>query len=114
MEPFCFAYPDRWTDFSRLRFEPIQEMNLKSSSGWRVKQDVKGLFPCTGVSEATIFLEQRYHDAVNTDIREIKGVARIFLRQINRTLNIVLYRSINALIESIKSIMEGNKYGGRG
>jgi transposase len=96
------------------RFKDLQQMDLKTSRAWAIKENLRHLWDCTDFSEGKKYLQQWYNWATHSKLKPIVAAAKTIKDHAENILTFVYYRITNALSEGVNSKIQAIKQMARG
>jgi transposase len=103
-----------WTEAQKLKFEEINEINLKTAQAWHIKENFKGIY---GMGSARLCLDyfiQWYSDALDSGLKPVIKVADTLCRHLEGIVNSALTDITNSVAENLNSQIQVVKTVGRG
>jgi len=105
---------ENWTDKQQIIFEYIQAANYQVSKAWRVRENFKDIFGSSTLNQAITLFIKWGASALNTNIKEIIKVAKMFNNHIKGVCNALTHSFSNAMaerlngkIQEIKTVAKG-------
>jgi transposase len=102
------------TDNQQGRFAQINQMNLKTSQAWRIKENFNGIYDAYSYMSCKDYFVQWYKDTIEANIPEMIRVADTILRHLKGVINAATYQlsnagaeNINAQIQTVKTVARG-------
>ena len=86
---------ENMTENQLTRFQQIQEMNLKTSQAWVVKENFKEFFNSETINQGKFFFAEWYHDVKERSLTKMIKVAQMLIKHSDGLLN---YLSIMQLL----------------
>lgn len=102
------------TDKQQLIFEHIQATNYQVSKAWRIREDFKDIFGSQTMPEAITLFIKWGASVLNTNIKELIKVAKMFNRHIKGVCNALTKSFSNAMAERLNGKIQEIKTVGRG
>ena len=106
----------KWTDNQKLKFDEINQTNLKTADAWRIKENFKAIYSYWDSKQCIHFFEKWYTNVVESEIKPMIEVADTLLRHLGGIVNAALTtlsngiaENINGKIQIVKSIARGFK-----
>lgn len=87
------------TEWQKLRFEMINQANLKTAIAWRMAENFKGLFDLSTTEAAIEYFQQWFMHVMSSEITAMKKVAGMFLNHLDGIINYVTCKITNAKTE---------------
>lgn len=107
---------ENWTDNQKIKFEEINQTNLKTSDAWRIKENFKGIYSYWNSEQCFHFFENWYINVLESDIKPMIAVADTLLKHLKGIVNAAvttlsngIAENINGKIQIVKSIARGFK-----
>lgn len=105
-----------WTDNQKIKFEEINQTNLKTADAWRIKENFKAIYSYWNPKQCIHFFENWYINVLDSDIKPMIAVADTLLRHLKGIVNAAvtslsngIAENINGKIQIVKSIARGFK-----
>lgn len=102
------------TDKQQIIFEHIQAANYQVSKAWRVREDFKNIFGCPTINEAFSLFVKWGASVLNTNIKELIKVAKMFNAHLKGVINALTNSFSNAMAERLNGKIQELKTIGRG
>lgn len=102
------------TDKQRIIFEHIQAANYQVSKAWRVREDFKDIFDSSTTENAFGLFIKWGASVLNTNIKELIKVAKMFNAHIKGVINALTSSFSNAMAERLNGKIQEIKTVGRG
>jgi transposase len=102
------------TDKQQIVFEHIQAANYQVSKAWRVREDFKDIFGSPTMTEALTLFVKWGASVLNTNIKEVIKVAKMFNNHIKGVCNALTQSFSNAMAERLNGKIQEIKTVGRG
>jgi len=106
--------PENLTDKQQIVFDHIQKANYGVSKAWRVREDFKAIFKSQSTLQAITLFIKWGASVLNTNIKEVIKVAKMFNKHIKGVCNALTQNFSNAMaerlngkIQEIKTIAKG-------
>lgn len=105
-----------WTENQKMKFEEVNQTNLKTADAWRIKENFKGIYSYWNPEQCIHFFENWYVNVLESDIKPMITVADTLLRHLGGIVNAAvttlsngIAENINGKIQIVKSIARGFK-----
>ena len=102
------------TDKQQIIFDHIQAANYQVSKAWRVREDFKAIFGSQSISQAITLFIKWGASVLNTNIKEVIKVAKMFNNHIKGVCNALtesfsnaMAERLNGKIQEVKTIAKG-------
>ncbi|UAM99102.1 ISL3 family transposase [Polaribacter litorisediminis] len=102
------------TDNQQIIFEHIQAANYQVSKAWRVREDFKDIFASASIEDAFPLFIKWGASVLNTNIKEVIKVAKMFNNHLKGVINALTQRYSNAMAERLNGKIQEIKTVGRG
>lgn len=102
------------TDRQQIIFEHIQAANYQVSKAWRVREDFKDIFGSPTMDQAVALFIKWGASVLNTNIKEVIKVAKMFNNHIKGVCNALTKSFSNAMAERLNGKIQEIKTVGRG
>ena len=102
------------TDKQHILFEHIQASNYQVSKAWRVREDFKDIFGSPSIEEAFALFIHWGASVLNTNIKEVVKVAKMFNNHLKGVINALTQSFSNAMAERLNGKIQEIKTVGRG
>ncbi|NQX84867.1 MAG: transposase [Flavobacteriaceae bacterium] len=102
------------TDKQQIIFEHIQAANYQVSKAWRVRENFKDIFGSQTISEAFSLFVKWGASVLNTKIKELVKVAKMFNAHLKGVINALTNSFSNAMAERLNGKIQEIKTVGRG
>lgn len=102
------------TDKQHIIFEHIQAANYQVSKAWRVREDFKDIFASASIEDAFPLFIQWGASVLNTNIKELIKVAKMFNNHLKGVINALTQSYSNAMAERLNGKIQEIKTVGRG
>ena len=102
------------TDKQQIIFEHIQAANYQVSKAWRIREDFKDIFGSQSTEEAITLFIKWGASVLNTNIKEVIKVAKMFNNHIKGVCNALTKSFSNAMAERLNGKIQEIKTVGRG
>jgi transposase len=107
---------ENWTDNQKIKFQEINQTNLKTADAWRIKENFKAIYSYWNPKQCIHFFENWYINVLESDIKPMIAVADTLLRHLKGIVNAAvtslsnaIAENINGKIQIVKSIARGFK-----
>lgn len=107
---------ENWTENQKIKFEEINQTNLKTADAWRIKENFKGIYSYWNPKQCIHFFENWYINVLESDIKPMISVADTLLKHLRGVVNAAvttlsngIAENINGKIQIVKSIARGFK-----
>jgi len=105
---------ENMTENQLTRFQQIQEMNLKTSQAWVVKENFKEFFNSQTINQGKFFFAEWYHDVKERSLTKMIKVAQMLIKHSDGLLNYIKHPINNAIAEWLNGKIQEIKTIGRG
>lgn len=105
---------ENWTQNQQVKFNEINEINLKTADAWRLKENFKGIYNYWNPKHCIHFFENWYRNVLESDIKQMIEVADTLLRHLKGIVNAAVTTLSNGIAENINSKIQIVKSVGRG
>ena len=102
------------TDKQQIVFDHIQAANYQVSKAWRVREDFKDIFGSQTITEAITLFIKWGASVLNTNIKEVIKVAKMFNKHIKGVCNALTQSFSNAMAERLNGKIQEIKTVARG
>tara|TARA_R110002072_G_C7868386_1_gene527045 strand:+ start:46 stop:1257 length:1212 start_codon:yes stop_codon:yes gene_type:complete len=102
------------TDKQQIIFEHIQASNYEVSRAWRVRENFKDIFGTASINEAFSLFIKWSASVLNTNIKELIKVAKMFNNHLKGVCNALTTSFSNAMAERLNGKIQEIKTVGRG
>ncbi|MCP3849375.1 MAG: ISL3 family transposase [Gammaproteobacteria bacterium] len=102
------------TERQKIAFEAIDKTNFITGKAWQVKENFKSLFGCKAYQHAFDFLVLWGRNAVQTQIKEIIKVVKMFAKHGEGVINALINNLSNAMAERLNGKIQEIKTIGKG
>ena len=103
-----------WTNSQEKKFNEINQINLKTSQAWKIKENFKQIYNCWNPKECIHFFEQWYTDVIESQLEQMINVADTLLRHLAGIVNAAVTTLSNGIAENINGKIQIVKSIGRG
>jgi transposase len=105
---------ENWTSNQQVKFQEINQINLKTADAWRLKENFKGIYNFWNPKHCIHFFETWYTNVIESDIKQMIDVADTLLRHLKGIVNAAVTTLSNGIAENINSKVQIVKSVGRG
>jgi transposase len=105
---------ENWTECQKIKFQEINEINLKTADAWRMKENFKEIYNCWTPSNCLSFFKDWYINVVDSEIKQMVSVADTLLRNLGGIVNAALSKLSNSMAENLNSKIQIVKSVARG
>jgi transposase len=105
-----------WTEPQKIKFQEINQINLKTADAWRIKENFKGIYSYWNPKQCAHFFENWYVNVLESNIKPMIAVADTLLRHLKGIVNAAvttlsngIAENINGKIQIVKAIARGFK-----
>jgi len=105
---------ENMTENQLTRFQQIQEMNLKTSQAWVVKENFKEFFNSETINQGKFFFAKWYHDVKKRSLTKMIKVAKMLIKHSDGLQNYIKHPINNAIAEWLNGKIQEIKTIGRG
>ena len=103
-----------WTEAQALKFEEINQINLKTSQAWLIKENFKGIYEQGRKELCLEYFKQWYISILDANIDPMIKVADTLLRHLKGIVNSAVSDITNSMAENLNSQIQVVKSVGRG
>ena len=100
---------DRWLDF-----EALKDQDLKTSRAWAIKEQFRWFWEYRYAGNARRFFDRWYGWAIRSQLKPIRGVAKMLKRHLDNIVSYFRHRITNAATEGFNSRIQSIKSQARG
>lgn len=106
--------PDNLTNNQQLIFNEINQINLKTSEAWKIKENFKQIYNYWNPKECINYFKNWYTNVIESEIKPMIAVADTLLNHIEGVINAAVTNMSNSIAENINSKIQVIKTVGRG
>ena len=106
--------PERLSEACRGQFDRLVRTQLKAARAWIARQLFDSFWQSPDLSSAQEFFSFWYGRAIRSRIPQLKAVAKMLRRHLERLLNYILHPITNAVTEGFNSKIQALRYAARG
>lgn len=106
--------PENLSEEKWLEFEPLKNMELKTSRAWAIKENFRWFWDYTYVGNARKFFSRWYAWAVRCRLKPISAKAKMLKRHLENLLTYFRHGITNAMTEGFNSRIQEIKSSARG
>lgn len=105
---------ENWTKKQEIKFQEINEINLKTADAWRMKENFKEIYNIWIPNQCVHFFKQWYTNVIDSKIKPMIKVADTLLRHLEGIINAAITTLSNATAENLNGKIQILKSVGRG
>ena len=106
--------PDNLTNNQQIIFNEINQINLKTSEAWKIKENFKQIYNYWNPKECINYFKNWYTNVIESEIKPMITVADTLLNHIDGVINAAVTNMSNAIAENINGKIQIIKAVGRG
>jgi transposase len=106
--------PENLNEDQQLKFEPLQELELKTARAWAIKEQFRWFWEYRYAGNAQKFFARWYGWAARSRLKPVIKVAKMIKNHLDRILSYFRHRITNALSEGFNSRIQSIKSNARG
>jgi transposase len=92
---------ENWTENQKIKFQEINQTNLKTADAWRIKENFKGIYSYWNPKQCIHFFENWYINVLESDIKPMISVADTLLKHLRGIVNAAVTTLSNGIAENI-------------
>ena len=105
---------ENWTSQQVVKFESINNANLRTSKAWQLKENFKGFYLQDTVKACLNYFGEWYLDTIESGIKNMIKVADTLLKHLNGMIPAAITGYTNSVAENLNSQIQVVKTVGRG